>query len=80
MMLQAMTDVDTSDSDHTRMELSCPPAHPASMRPRSPRPISLPGVGSGGTGGGIGKPPLKRGIPPGMSIPGMKTEVRIIFI
>ena len=56
------TDLDTSDSEHTRQ-------HSPPSRARSPRPQSLPGVGEG-----AGAAPTKRAPPPGSDIPGM--EVR----
>ena len=58
---KSQTDVDTSDSDHTKLD-SCKSSPP---RPKSPRPRTLPGVS-----GGIKATPKK--IPPkGSDIPGM---------
>ena len=58
---KSQTDVDTSDSDHTKLD-SCKSSPP---RPRSPRPRTLPGVSDGVTG-------TPKKIPPrGSDIPGM---------
>ena len=58
---KSQTDVDTSDSDHTKLD-SCKSSPP---RPKSPRPRTLPGVSDGVTG-------TPKKIPPrGSDIPGM---------
>jgi len=59
------TDVDTSDSDHTKLD-SCRSSPP---RVRSPRPMTLPGVGD------TGQP--KKQPPRGSDIPGMPESVRL---
>ena len=75
-----MTDVDTSDSDHTRLELSCPPGGSSgSLRARSPRPHTLPGLGGVAAGPAFPRKP----VPPGTNIPGMKIKVssnKVLFI
>ena len=71
------TDLDTSDSDHTRQDGAASPANKMTITPpsraRSPRPQSLPGLG----GDGIGFL-AKRGPPPGSSIPGMAPGQEIV--
>ena len=58
---KSQTDIDTSDSDHTKLD-SCRSSPP---RPKSPRPRTLPGVSNGVTG-------IPKKIPPrGSDIPGM---------
>ena len=58
------TDVDTSDSDHTKLD-SCKSSPP---RPKSPRPRTLPGVSDGITA------TPKKGPPRGSDIPGMPSS------
>jgi len=71
------TDLDTSDSDHTRQDGAASPTNKMTITPpsraRSPRPQSLPGLG----GDGIGFL-AKRGPPPGSSIPGMAPGQEIV--